>query len=65
MTKPICVKWSVGRDRHDRDVTLTWRNGAFELKAEASSQRDEGEKMDSITASTLIAAGEIAKAFKP
>ena len=65
MNRPIATTWELGKDKHGRRVLLHFRNGEFQLESEASSQRDEGERMFSLTRDVLIAAGEVAKDSKP
>ena len=65
MIKPIATTWELGKDKHGRRVLLYYGPQGFRLESEPVSQRDEGERMFSLTADVLIAAGEIAKVWKP
>ena len=64
MAKPIATTWELGRDKHGRRVLLHYTQGEFQLQSEAASQRDEGERMFSLTREVLIAAAEVAKDVK-
>lgn len=65
MARPVSTTWELGKDKHGRRVLLNCGPQGFMLESEPVSQRDEGERMFSLTADVLIAAGEIAKNWKP
>lgn len=64
MPKPVSIKWEIGRDRHGRRVTMTREGDDFMIEIEAANQRDDGERIRSLSAPLLIAAGEIAAEAK-
>jgi hypothetical protein len=59
--QPISTKWQLGHDRYGRRVTLTRKGNDFEMEIEPCSQRDDGERIWSLSRDLLIAAGDIAK----
>lgn len=63
------VEWDIGKDLHGRSVTLRQTVGTagqyqFSIISEATSQRDEGEHIFSLTRANLNAIAEIEKGMK-
>lgn len=56
----LCVSWDIGKDKHGRRVVLHQRNGQFDVVAEPVNQRDDGEKMYSLTLENLKSIGAVA-----
>lgn len=63
--QPIARTWEIGKDKHGRRVLVHRRNGEFIIESEAASQRDEGERIFSLTLENLRAIGELASSLKP
>lgn len=64
MSAPILTKWHLGADRYGRRVTMTREGNDFKIEIEPSSQRDDGERIHSLSAPLLIEAGKIAASAK-
>ena len=62
---PNTASWKLGSDKHGRHVVLHFKDGAWNLESEPVNQRDEGEKIYSLTADVLIKAADIVKAWRP
>jgi len=60
-SRPISTKWELGRDRYGRRVTMTREGHDFKIEIEPINQRDEGERIWSLSMDLILAAGEIAK----
>lgn len=57
-------KWTLGNDAHGRRVTLTWTAPHdWMIEIEPSSQRDEGERIRSLSPELLVEAGRVAASF--
>ena len=61
---PTTISWEIGRDKYNRRVMLHWKGGAFNIESEPASQRDEGERIYSLTVDCILAAADILKDFK-
>lgn len=59
--EPECQRWDIGRDRYGRRVTLTKTGHDWKIEIEPCNQRDDGERIYSLSRELLIEAGEIAK----
>lgn len=59
MPGPILTKWELGHDKYGRRVTLTRQGADFSIEIEPSSQRDDGERIHSLSAPLLQEAGRI------
>ncbi len=58
--KPKAIEYDIGQDAHGRPVTLTFRRSydgkeLWSIRSEPVNQRDEGERIDSLTAENLRA----------
>lgn len=60
MSNPILTKWQLGSDRYGRRVTMTREGSDYKIEIEPSSQRDDGERIHSLSGPLLIEAGKIA-----
>ncbi len=59
MAGPILTKWELGHDKYGRRVTMTKRDHDYEIEIEPSSQRDDGERIHSLSAPLLQEAARI------
>jgi len=59
MTAPILTKWELGRDRYGRRVTMTKQGNDFEIEIEPCNQRDDGERINSLSAMLIQEAARI------
>lgn len=63
---PASISWDIGRDKHNRRVTLHWKYGEFSLVIDPANQRDDGcHSLDGLTRDCILAAAEILKDFEP
>lgn len=60
MSQPVLTKWELGRDRYGRRVTMSREKDDFSIEIEPANQRDDGERIRSLSASLLIEAGRLA-----
>lgn len=59
MAGPILTKWELGHDKYGRRVTMTRQANDYEIEIEPSSQRDDGERIRSLSAPLLKEAARI------
>jgi hypothetical protein len=59
-TSSIMTVWELGHDRYGRRVTMTCKGEDFEIEIEPCNQRDDGERIHSLSAPLLIEAARIA-----
>jgi hypothetical protein len=63
--KPVCVKYKVGKDMHQRTVHLTKTEMyGWEIHVEAASQRDEDQRVWCLTDEVILAMAEAVKEAK-
>lgn len=67
--KPKIIEWSIGNDIHGRPVSLrqddtTPGKTSFSIISEAVNQRDEGERIFSLSGVNLLAIREITKDWR-
>lgn len=65
MSRTISIKWQLGADRYGRRVTMTREGNDFMIEIEPCNQRDDGERIRSLSRELLIEAGKIAQEAKP
>ncbi len=56
----VLMKWELGRDRYGRRVTMTKEGNDFMIEIEPCNQRDEGERIRSLSADLLKEAARVA-----
>lgn len=56
----VLTKWELGRDRYGRRVTMTKEGNDFMIEIEPCSQRDDGERIRSLSADLLKEAARVA-----
>ena len=70
MSEPIAIEWDVGQDAYGRHVKLK-RGRTYDGKwvwsitSEPVSQRDEGERIQSLSIGALQSIAAIVKDFRP
>jgi hypothetical protein len=60
MSGPILTKWELGHDRYGRRVTMTRQGHDFAIEIEPINQRDDGERIHSLSADLLKEAARVA-----
>jgi hypothetical protein len=59
-TIPTKKEWLLGADRFGRQVTLTREGADYSIRITPGDQRDDGERINSLSRDLLMRAGEIA-----
>lgn len=64
MNGPISIKWELGLDQYGRRVTMTKEGNDFMIEIEPGNQRDDGERIRSLSEDLLKEAARVASSTR-